>query len=118
MKKNIEKSEAPTRMPTTLAPVIVRMRKIEKGTSGARERRSMTTKAVSSSAEATSVPIVWAEAQPALSASSRAKTSVERPSVIVAAPATSKWRTSPSARVSAIRLGAIAAAAMPIGTLT
>ena len=48
MKKNIEKSEAPTRMPTTLAPVIVRRRKIEKGTSGARERRSIATKAISS----------------------------------------------------------------------
>ena len=50
MKKNIENSEAPTRIPTTLAPVIVRMRKIENGTSGARERRSMKTKAISSSA--------------------------------------------------------------------
>jgi hypothetical protein len=39
MKKNIEKSEAPTRMPTTLAPVMVRSRKIEKGTSGAREQQ-------------------------------------------------------------------------------
>jgi hypothetical protein len=78
MKKNIEKSEAPTRMPTTLAPVIVRMRKIEKGTSGARERRSIATKAISRIAEAARVPIVCAEPQPALSASSRAKTRAER----------------------------------------
>ena len=34
-------------MPTTLAPVTVRTRKIEKGTSGARERCSITTKATS-----------------------------------------------------------------------
>ena len=94
MKKNIENSEAPTRMPTTLAPVIVRMRKIEKGTSGARERRSIATKAISRSAAATRVPIVCAEPQPASSASTRAKTSAERPAVIVTAPATSKWRTS------------------------
>ena len=51
MKKNIEKSEAPTRMPTTLAPVRVRMRKIENGTSGLRERSSITTKAAKRTSE-------------------------------------------------------------------
>ena len=118
MKKNIEKSEAPTRIPTTLAPVIVRRRKIEKGTSGARERRSIATKAISRIAAAARTPIVCAEPQPASSASSRAKTRAERPRVIVVAPATSKFRTSCSARDSAIRRGASAAAAIPIGTLT
>ena len=96
----------------------MRTRKIEKGTSGARERSSIATKAPSRSSAATIVPIVWAEPQPADSASSRAKTKAERPSVIVIAPATSKWRVSASASVSAIRLGAIAAATMPIGTFT
>ena len=98
MKKNIEKSEAPTRRPTTLAPVTVRTRKIEKGTSGARERSSIATKAASRISAATIVPIVWTEPQPAVSASSRAKTKAERPSVIVTAPATSKWRVSASDR--------------------
>ncbi len=64
------------------------------------------------------MPIVWAEPQPADSASSRAKTKAERPSVIVSAPATSKWRVSASDLVSRISLGAIAAAMIPIGTFT
>ena len=65
MKKNIEKSEAPTRMPTTLAPVIVRTRKIENGTSGARERRSIDDEgAEQDQRERRSVPIVWVEPQP------------------------------------------------------
>src|ERR1700753_1431060 len=105
-------------MPTTLAPVTVRTRKIEKGTSGARERRSTATNAASSTSAPTIVPMVWAEPQPAVSASSRAKTRAERPSVIVTAPATSKCRLSASDLVSAISVGAIAAARMPIGTFT
>ncbi len=64
------------------------------------------------------MPIVCAEPQPALSASSSAKTRAESPMVIVAAPATSKCRVSPSFRDSAISEGATAAAAIPIGTFT
>ena len=58
MKKNIENSDAPVSRPTTLAPVTVRRRKIENGTSGARERRSITVKASSSAAETASSAIV------------------------------------------------------------
>ena len=39
MKKNIENSGAPSRMPTTLAPVSVLMRKIRNGTRGALRAR-------------------------------------------------------------------------------
>ena len=45
MKKNIENSEAPVRTAITFAPVSVRSRKIENGTSGFDERRSAKTKA-------------------------------------------------------------------------
>src|SRR5215210_2773333 len=41
----MEKSDAPRRSPTTLAPVNVRSRKIRKGTSGAFDRSSITMKA-------------------------------------------------------------------------
>ena len=41
MKKNSENSDAPSRMPTTLAPVSVLMRKIRNGTRGACERSSI-----------------------------------------------------------------------------
>jgi hypothetical protein len=69
MKKNIEKSEAPTRIPTTLAPVTVRARKKEKGTSGARERRSTATKIASREIEMASRTIVRVDPQPASLAS-------------------------------------------------
>ena len=72
MKKNIENSEAPVSTPTTLAPVSVRMRKIENGTSGAAERRSIATNAASSATAAASRPIVWPEPQPASGASTSA----------------------------------------------
>ena len=72
MKKNIENSEAPTRRPTTLAPVRVRMRKIENGTSGLRARSSIATNAASSTSESASRPIVWLEPQPASLASTSA----------------------------------------------
>ena len=72
MKKNIENSEAPISRPTTLAPVSVRSRKIENGTSGAAERRSIATKAPSSATAPASRPIVWVEPQPASGASTSA----------------------------------------------
>ena len=72
MKKNIENSEAPTRRPTTLAPVRVLIRKIENGTSGFGERSSIATKEASSSSESAIRPIVWNEPQPALLASTSA----------------------------------------------
>src|ERR1044072_9330826 len=62
MKKNIEKSAAPTRRPTTLAPVRVRMRKIENGTSGLVARSSIATKAAISANETGIKPSVWVEA--------------------------------------------------------
>jgi hypothetical protein len=70
MKKNIENRAMATSSATTLVPVIVRRRKIPKGTSGAAEMRvSITTKAaISASANAPS-PSVWPESQPALLAS-------------------------------------------------
>ena len=49
MKKNIENRDAPVSTPTTFAPVSVRRRKIENGTSGAAERRSIATNAASRS---------------------------------------------------------------------
>jgi hypothetical protein len=58
MKKNIENSEAPTSRPTTLAPVRVRIRKIEKGTSGLRARSSIATKVASRTSERAISPSV------------------------------------------------------------
>ena len=72
MKKNIENSEAPIRIPTTLAPVSVRRRKIRNGTSGASERSSIATKAASSATASASSPIVCVEPQPASVASTSA----------------------------------------------
>src|SRR2546427_9055445 len=92
MKKNIENSDAPTRSPTMLAPVRVRMRKIRNGTSGACERRSIAMKAAISAADRPIRPSVRNEPQPALVASTIAYTRIERPAVTVTAPAASKWR--------------------------
>jgi hypothetical protein len=72
MKKNIEKSEAPTRSPTALAPVSVRNLKIRKGINGSAERRSMKMKETISAAATPSRAIVCVEPQPALLASTRA----------------------------------------------
>ena len=55
-----------------LAPVRVRMRKIENGTSGFRERSSITTKAANSASESAIRPSVLNEPQPALLASTTA----------------------------------------------
>src|SRR6478735_806922 len=98
MKKNIEKSDAPTRMPTTLAPVRVRIRKIEKGTRGLRERSSITRKAAKRAKEPASSDRVLVDPQPAFSASTTAKTRSERAAVIETAAATSKARASSEAR--------------------
>src|SRR5436190_6494393 len=118
MKKNIEKSDAPTSNPTTFAPVSVRSRKIPNGTSGSLERSSIATKAAKSTADTASNPIVWVEPQPALVASTNAYTRIESAAVTLTAPATSNDRTSSSDRLSAIRCGASSAAPMPIGTFT
>ena len=72
MKKNIEKSAAPTSRPTTLAPVSVRIRKMRNGTSGAFERSSIAVKIANRAAETPSSPIVWVEPQPASAASTSA----------------------------------------------
>jgi hypothetical protein len=57
---------------TAFAATIVRRRKIGSGTSGARWRDSITTKAASRAAEAARSRIVCAAAQPASGASTRA----------------------------------------------
>src|SRR5919109_728908 len=92
MKKNIEKSDAPTRRPTTFAPVNVRRRKIRNGMSGAVDRSSIATKAASSAADSASSPIVWVEPQPASVASTSAYTRTESPAVTLTAPAKSNER--------------------------
>ena len=69
MKKNIENSEAPSRIPTTLAPVRVLSRKIRKGTRGAAERSSIATKAPISATASASRLTIFAEPHPALLAS-------------------------------------------------
>ena len=61
--------DAPVRIPTTFAPVRVRLRKIENGISGEAERSSIATNAAISATEAASRPIVWPEPQPASGAS-------------------------------------------------
>jgi len=55
-----------------LAPVIVRERKIENGTSGALDLLSIATNAASRSAETASNPIVWVEPHPTRVASTSA----------------------------------------------
>ena len=72
MKKNMENSEAPVRSPTTLAPVRVRRRKIENGTSGDFARLSIATKAPSSATEAASSTIVCVDPHPTSGASTSA----------------------------------------------
>jgi hypothetical protein len=72
MKKNIENSEAPSRIPTTFAPVRVLSRKIRNGTSGAFERSSIATKAPISTTEAASNETIFVEPQPEALASSSA----------------------------------------------
>ena len=54
MKKNIENSGAPSRMPTTLAPVSVLKRKIRNGTRGGCERSSIATNAPISATDSAS----------------------------------------------------------------
>jgi hypothetical protein len=69
-------------------------------------------------ADAASSAIVRTEPHPALFASRTAYTRSDSPAVMLTAPATSKWRRSPSERLSPISIGATAAAITPIGTLT
>src|SRR3954451_13474646 len=118
MKKNIENSDAPTRSPTMLAPVRVRLRKIRNGISGACERRWLAWKPESSAADSPIKPSVRNEPQPALVASTIAYTRIERPAVTVTAPAASKWRVADSDRLSAIRRGDSAATTRATGTFT
>src|SRR6516162_532478 len=92
MKKNIENNEAPSRSPTTLAPVSVLRRKIPKGTSGPRERNSIATNAPSRIAEHARRLTILVEPQPALLASSSAYASTDSPAVTLRAPAASKCR--------------------------
>ena len=88
------------------------------GTSGEAERSSIAVNAASSAAESPSSPTVCSEPQPAFRASTSVYTRSESPAVTATAPATSKARRSPVARLSSIRRGANSAARMPIGKLT
>ena len=69
MKKNIENSAIATSSATTLVPVIVRLRKMPNGTSGAFDRCSIATNAPSSASATAASPSVWPEVQPASFAS-------------------------------------------------
>ncbi len=69
MKKNIANSEPPTKNPTVLAPVRVRLRKMLNGTSGALERSSIAANRPKRAIAAASNPIVFVEPHPELSAS-------------------------------------------------
>ena len=70
--KNIPNIAPPSANPATLDPVTARMRKMEKGMSGERERSSMAMKIPMSTAEPTRRPMVVAEPQPSEEASTRA----------------------------------------------
>ena len=61
MKKNIENSGAPSRMPTTLAPVSVLKRKIRNGTRGGCERSSIATNAPISATDSASRATILVE---------------------------------------------------------
>src|SRR3981189_2383186 len=105
MKKNIENRDAPSRIPTTLAPVRVLSRKIRKGTRGARERSSIQTKAAISTTASASRLTIFVEPHPELLASSSAYARSERPAVMATAPAASKGRIADSERLSGLRPG-------------
>src|SRR5437764_928820 len=87
MKKNIENSDAPSRIPTTLAPVSVLIRKMRNGTSGAAERSSIATNAAIRTTDSASRVTIFVEPQPALLASSSAYANTERPAATATAPA-------------------------------
>ena len=70
--KIIPNTAPPRARLATFEPVTARMRKIENGMMGARERSSIATKRARSAAEAPISPRVWADAQPAESASTSA----------------------------------------------
>ena len=72
MKKNIENSDMPISSPTMLAPRKVRFRKIENGINGSVARRSITTKAISSSTAAARQAMIRLDPQPTLTASTTA----------------------------------------------
>ena len=116
--KNIPNMAPPSAKPATFEPVTARMRKIENGMIGARERSSMATKIAISSAEPTRRPIVVAEVQPSEEASTSAYTSRASDAVIETPPARSKRRWADSARLSRSRNGADAITARPTGTFS
>ncbi len=73
MKKNIEKSDAPTSSATASALATLRLRKICSGITGCLTTRSSTITNATSITTASAIrPIVWNEPQPALSASTSA----------------------------------------------
>ncbi len=86
-----------------LAPRSVRRLKIENGTSGRLLRSSITTNAASRTAAPTSRRIVAVDVQPALSASTSAKTSSASPAVTANAPGRSNVRSSSSPEVDSLR---------------
>ena len=100
------------------APVGVRRRKKLSGTSGERERFSMQRKGAMSTAEAARTPIVWAEPQPTFVVWVSAVDEEHQAAVTVTAPAVSKWRASPSTRLSRTKRGTRTSGDRPIGTLT
>src|SRR5215208_5215774 len=118
MKKNIENREAPSRIPTTFAPVSVLSRKIRKGTRGAFDRSSIATNAPIRITESASRLTIFVEPQPALLASRKAYARTDSPAVTLTAPAASKWRVADSERLSGIRPGVSASAISATGTLT
>ena len=82
----MEKSEAPSRNPTTFAPETVPTRKMPRRMSGCRPRLSRTRKATMSTPEPTRHPIVWPEPQPLVGAWEIAYTSRMSEVVIETAP--------------------------------
>ena len=114
-KKNAKKL-APHRSPAAFAPLSVRSRKIDSGNTGAWTRRSTTTNATSSAADAASTPIVLVAPQPYCGACEIAYTSATSPPVPTIAPTASNRRCAVSSRLFGTMRGASASAAVPIGT--
>ena len=93
------------------AAVSVRMRKTEKGTSGASTRSSQATKAARITPESASRPIVRPVAQPTSGAFAIAYTSSASPPVTASAPLASNRRCPRSAWLS----GTIGRVSVPVG---
>src|SRR6516225_58369 len=117
-KTNIGNIKAPMSSPARFAPVTVRLRKNDSGSSGAADLASITANPTINAPAAVSKPIVAAEAQPWLPAVTTAYTSSVRPPVTVTAPAASKRRWPRPARLSGSKNRAAATISAPTGRLT